>query len=74
MKVRINKDLGFFVKGQEIDINPSDTYWARRIKEAEIDDCLTIIEEKKEVESIEEKPKKTKKKFKGEVKNVKSAS
>ena len=57
MKVRINKQLKNYAVGQIVDINPSEQYWANRLKDAKIDNCIEIvISEKKET------------KFKSEVK------
>ena len=64
MKVRINKPLKNYAIGQIVDINPSETYWINRLKDAEIDNCIEVV--KKEREEI---------KFKREVKkDGKSAS
>lgn len=52
MKVRINKPVFGHKVGQIIDINtnengiPTAIYWRRRLKDAEIDNCIEVIEEK----------------------------
>jgi len=43
MKVKINKKLKNYAIGQIININPSEQYWANRLKDAEIDNCIEII-------------------------------
>ena len=48
MKVKINKPLKNYVAGQIVDINPSEQYWANRLKDAKIDNCIEIVTEKKE--------------------------
>jgi len=63
MKIKINKPLKNYRAGQVIEINPSDIYWVRRLKDAEIDNCIEVVIEEKET------------KFKSEVKKYgKSAS
>jgi hypothetical protein len=53
MKIKINKPLINYKIGQIIDIKtdnskiPLSLYWRRRLKDAEIDNCIEIVEERK---------------------------
>jgi hypothetical protein len=54
MKIKINKPIFGHKVGQVIDINtnensiPTAIYWRRRLQDAKIDNCIEIVEEKKE--------------------------
>jgi len=61
MRIRINKRLKNYAIGQVININPSDTYWVNRLKDAEIDNCIEVL-------------KNNESKFKSEVKHGKSTN
>jgi hypothetical protein len=60
MKVKINKPLKKYAVGQIVEINPSEQYWAKRLQDAEIDNCIEIV---KENEVKEFKPKSEVKKY-----------
>lgn len=52
MKIKINFDFGKYtkdqvVKVQSIDGMPTDKYWRDRIKDSEIDQCVSIVQSKK---------------------------
>jgi hypothetical protein len=64
MKLKINKPLKNYAVGQIVEVKDSDTYWINRVKDAEIDNCVEIIELEKRKDS----------KFKSEVKNGKSTN
>ena len=56
MKIKINFDFGKYKKDQEITIKtigkiPEEKYWRDRIKDSEIDGCVTIVKSKKEGKS-----------------------
>ena len=52
MKIKINKKLKKYAVGQIIEINPSEQYWASRLQDAQIDNCIEVVSEniKKEKE------------------------
>ena len=62
MKIKLNVDLGGYKKGQviNIDLNKS-MYWRRRIKDSEIDNCVTIITKKEKKQKIKPKEEEIKK-------------
>ena len=48
MKIRINKDMGIYKVGTQITVPdtdgiPADIYWRRRLADAEIDNCCSVI-------------------------------
>ncbi len=48
MKLKLNKDLHGKKKGTVIEIadrdgSPLDTFWYRRLKDAEIDNCVEVV-------------------------------
>lgn len=43
MKVKINKPLKNYAVGQIVEINPSEQYWAKRLQDAKIDNCIEIV-------------------------------
>jgi len=66
MKVIINKPLKNYAIGQIVEINPSEQYWAKRLEDAKIDNCIEVVKSSFSRDS---------KKFKSEVKKYgKSAS
>ena len=49
MKLKLNCDLNGHKKGTIIKVNdnngiPLDSFWRRRLKDAEIDNCVEIVE------------------------------
>ena len=68
MKIKLNADLAQYKKGEIIEIEdkngmPVESYWRNRLKESEIDNCITIVtkavsepvkQEKKPVEAKQE--------------------
>jgi len=59
MKIKLNTAMNGFAKGQEITIEgvdgiPTDSFWRRRLKDAEIDNSVEIVQTK-----AMQKPKKT---------------
>lgn len=59
MKIKLKTAMNDFVKDQEITIKdidgvPTDPFWRRRLKDAEIDNSVEIVQTK-----ATEKPKKT---------------
>ena len=56
MKIKLNVDLGGFIAGQEIKLDaingiPKDPFWRARIKDADRDNCITILKSKSKKES-----------------------
>ena len=56
MKIKLNVDLLGFSAGQQIEISaingtPKDPFWRARIKDAERDNCVTILKSKSKKES-----------------------
>jgi len=56
MNIKLNIAMNGFAKGQEIpieDINgiPTDPFWRRRLKDAEIDNCVEIVQTKPETKT-----------------------
>jgi len=52
VKIKVNKDLFGFKKGETFTIEddkgiPLDSYWRKRLKDSEFDNCITVIEERK---------------------------
>ena len=64
VKIKLNVDLGKYKKDEKVIVN-LDSYWSRRIKESEIDNCLEVISENKKTVL----DKNSSKKRKGVVKN-----
>ena len=51
MKIKLNIAMNGFAKGQEITIAdvdgiPTDSFWRRRLKDAEIDNSIKIVQTK----------------------------
>lgn len=51
MKLEINHDWGPYKKGQiintpDVDGVSTDIYWRRRLADAEIDNCVSIVKQK----------------------------
>ena len=61
MKVKINKPLKNYLEGQIVDINPSEQYWAKRLEDAKIDNCIEIIKENKFKSEVKKNGKSTNK-------------
>lgn len=76
MKLKLNHSMLWHKKGdiievKEIDGQPSDLYWRRRIKDAKIDNCVEIVSElpkheKKELKEIKSEIKSEKKEVKND--------
>jgi hypothetical protein len=53
MKVKLNKNIAPYKAGREINIAcdehniPLEKFWRDRLKDSEIDNCLTVISEEK---------------------------
>jgi len=53
MKIKLNVSLKGYAKDSIIDIdadtkgNPIDLYWARRLEDSQIDNCIEVITDKK---------------------------
>lgn len=49
--LKINKDLGIYKKDQIIELDsdehgtPIDIYWQRRLQDAKIDNCVSIVQD-----------------------------
>lgn len=59
LKIKLNKDLDRYKKGDEIVVQLNN-YWSKRIKEANLDNCLEIIKENKKKISSKKLEKKRK--------------
>lgn len=51
MKIKLNVSMNGYKKGEEITIKdvdgiPSDPFWRRRLEDAEIDNCIKIVQTK----------------------------
>jgi hypothetical protein len=62
IKLKINTPLAKFNIGDIVEVSAADGYWARRIQDAKIDNCVSIITEVSETEVSEN--------IKGEKKNA----
>lgn len=56
MKIKLNVALGGFPAGQQIEISaingiPKDPFWRARVKDADRDNCITILKSKSKKES-----------------------
>ncbi len=52
MKLKINKPLPGYVVGAEVDVETKggvikDRYWRNRLADAKIDNCVSIVDNKK---------------------------
>ena len=61
MKIRLNIAMKSYAKGQEITIGdengiPLDPFWRRRLKDAEIDNSIEIVQTKP-LDKTKDKPK-----------------
>lgn len=48
MRIKLNMPLAGFPAGRELNIkhnkgNPTDSFWRQRLKDAKIDDCISIV-------------------------------
>ena len=65
IRIKLNKDIGKFKKEEVLKLrvdeygNAYDPFWFRRMKDAKIDNCLEILEEKENKTGL--KTKKSKK-------------
>lgn len=51
MKIKLNQNLRGLKVGKEININdvdgvPTDAFWRARLKDAERDNCITVVKKK----------------------------
>lgn len=56
MRIKLNQDLRGFKAGKEITIKdtdgvPIDAFWRNRLRDAVIDNCITVITEKPKTKS-----------------------
>jgi hypothetical protein len=63
MKLKLNRNLALYEAGDIIEVEaaggvPVNSYWRRRLNDAQFDNCVEIIEEKKVVRKKNQKIKK----------------
>ena len=64
MKLKLNKNLALYEAGDVVDVEavdgvPINSYWRKRLKDSQFDNCVEVIEEKKVVRKKITKDKKS---------------